>query len=456
LRARPKSYEGGFLVPCFLFLVFCLHLVFAFCIPFDIRYSAFGVRYSIRGLILPAKQPDMLIRKLAVPLINDKILLQAEHCYIATSEITEAGFDFIRSRVPPKCKIDLVTGLDGVTSPRVLHKILNHYEGRINLRIFSRNVLHANVYVFELPFRKGVAFTGSGSLTLEGLKDHEEVFWKVSDPKEIESLLSWFTGFFEFGSPLTESIITQYEKIYPELRTQQGMARIKKRAALQLAGFSLETVKFRNQYFKKEHYDVLGADISKTDSAAIDGIRKAVVELAQTISEECGRIGLYQINGIAGGLISGEFAGSLNSVFVAFGRNSSGFNPGLLTFQLGISATHISVRLVVNADEEQLPDRLKLRDRLQEPDVRKNLHQIILNMGSGYYLEMAGNRKPTDYFKQEALLGEFLVQDQEMLLPMFIERVYNPGDTSINGDTISKTILNDLKALKKVAETFLP
>jgi hypothetical protein len=440
-------------------------MLLAFVFPFDIGhslpaplcndgkqgYSLFVIHYSLFiCLILPPKLSDMLIRKLAVPLINDKILQQAEHCYIATSEISEAGFEFIRSRIPPKCAIDLVTGLDGVTSPRVLQRILNHYEGRINLRVFTRNVLNANVYVFDLPFRKGVAFTGSGSLTLEGLKDQEELFWKVSDPKEIESLLSWFTGFFEFGSPLTESIVTQYEMIYPALRIQQGTARSKKRAALAVAAFSLESVKFRNQYFKKEHYDALAAN---GDSALTDGIRKAVMDLALSISDEGGRLGLYLINEMAGGLVVGEVTG-LNSVFVAFGKNASGFNPGLLTFQFGISATHVSVRLVVNTDLEQLQNRLKLRDRLQEADVRKNLHQLILNIGSGFFLEMAGNRRPTEYFKQEALMGEFLLQDPEMLLPMFIERVYNPGDSMINSDVIAKTIQNDLKTLKKFADIF--
>lgn len=395
----------------------------------------------------------MLVRKLAVPLINDKILQQAEHCYIATAEITEAGFEFIRSRIPPKCRIDLVTGLDGVTSPRVLQKIQNHYEGRINLRIFSRNVLHANVYVFELPFRKAIAFTGSGSLSLEGLKESEEVFWKLSDPKEIESLLSWFTGFYEFGLPLTENIIGQYEKIYPELRFQQGLARIRKRAALSLAGFSLEAVKFRTQYFKKEHYAALvSAGASETTVEAIDEIQKAVVGLAHSISDESGRIGLYQINDLAGGLIRRE-VGGLNSVLVSFGKNPSGFNPGLVTIQIGICATHVSVRLVINMDPEHLQDRLKLRDRLQEPDVRKNLHQLLNALGTGYFMEMGGNRKSTD-FKQEALLAEYLQQDPEMLLPIVVERVYNPGDSAINSDVIGKTILRDLKALKSVAEIF--
>ncbi|HEY8933902.1 MAG TPA: phospholipase D-like domain-containing protein, partial [Cyclobacteriaceae bacterium] len=133
----------------------------------------------------------MIIKKLAVPLINDKILQQAEHCYIATAGISEVAFDFIKNRLSPKCKIDIVTGLDSLTSPQVLRRIWRHYQDRITLRLYTRNTFHANVYIFDLPFRKAVAFTGSGELTMEGLKDHEEIFKKIIDPKEIEALLSW-------------------------------------------------------------------------------------------------------------------------------------------------------------------------------------------------------------------------------------------------------------------------
>ena len=54
----------------------------------------------------------MIIKKLAVPLINEKLLQQVEHASIATAAISEAGFDFIRSRMLTKCKMDIVIGLE--------------------------------------------------------------------------------------------------------------------------------------------------------------------------------------------------------------------------------------------------------------------------------------------------------------------------------------------------------
>src|ERR1041385_2186220 len=198
----------------------------------------------------------MIIKKLAVPFINDKLLQQVEYCYIATAAISEAGFDFIRSRIPTKTKMEIVTGLDAPTSPEVLRRIWRNYQGRITLNIYTRNVFHANVYIFDLPYRKSVAFVGSGHFTLEGIKDSEELFFKITDAKEIENLKSWFIGYYEFGEPLSEKLIEEYEWLYPTLKQRDTASRQEKKQFLSLttAGFSWDHVKQKHHYFKKEDY----------------------------------------------------------------------------------------------------------------------------------------------------------------------------------------------------------
>lgn len=400
----------------------------------------------------------MLIRKLAVPLVNEKILQQAEHCYIVTSAISEAGFEFLRSRIPPKCRMDVVTGLDGLTSPSVLKKVLSHYQGRIDLRIFTRNPLHANVYIFDLPFRKTVAFTGSGSLSLEGLKDHEEIFWKVTDGREVEAILSWFTGYFEFSVPLTSEIVMNYERIYPGLKIREFTARKEKREALAEAVLNLDSVKFRHQYFKRENYEALsGLSSDRTDADAHtlrEQTRSAVQALADAIKSDSRALGLYQLDQMAGGLSLVD-SSKVRSVFAAFGKNASGFNPGLTTFQFGVTATHFSVRLVINIDDEHLNERLEIRDRLSDPNYKKHLFQSMAALGSGYFLEVGGTRRPLDFYKQETQLAEAISGDPEMILPFFVERVFNPGDNAIITDQIAKTLLSEFSVLLKLAEQLL-
>jgi len=196
----------------------------------------------------------MIIKKLAVPFINDKLLQQAEHCYIATAAISEAGFDFIRSRIPTKSKMEIVTGLDVPTSPEVLRRIWRNYQGRITLNIYTKNFFHANVYIFDLPFRKAVAFIGSGHFTLEGIKDGEELFYKITDAKEIENLKSWFVGYYEFGEPLSEALIQEYEYLYPTLKQRDIVSRQEKKQFIELTatGFNWDQIKFKNQFLRRK------------------------------------------------------------------------------------------------------------------------------------------------------------------------------------------------------------
>jgi hypothetical protein len=399
----------------------------------------------------------MLIKKIAVPLINDKILQQAEHCYIVTSSITDAGFDFIRSRIPPKCKIDMVTGLDEPTSPAVLHRMLNNYQGRINLHIYTRNVLHGNVYIFDLPFRKSVAFVGSGGLSLNGLKDQEEIFWKVSDPKEIESLLSWFTGYFEFGEPLTENLIRQYEAVYPEIKRNDVEARKFKRDAIAQAALNLDLIKFKNQFFKKEDFEMLSGLNCTVQSKEIQDVRQGIIsklqKLVEDTSVELNRVGLYLLNPATGGYSEVALYGrQVNCVFASFGKNPSGFNPGPAVMQFGITATHIALRLCVNGDNESHQMRLKFRDRMQEPEFRQKFFNEMTALGGGYYIEVGANRKPVDFFKQEQILLEFLHNDLEMFFPVLIEKTFAPGDAQVSSGLAAKTTVNEFIRLRAIYE----
>lgn len=156
----------------------------------------------------------MLVKKLLARFINDKVLQNAEHCYVTTDVISLAALDLFMGKIGIRCKVDIVTGLDSRTSPDVLRKILTSYPERIRLRIYTKNVIHAKVFAFDLPYRKRLAFIGSGNFTMEGLSENEELSWQLSTEKEVEELKRWFSQYFEYSVSLTPEIITAYEPIY--------------------------------------------------------------------------------------------------------------------------------------------------------------------------------------------------------------------------------------------------
>ncbi len=176
----------------------------------------------------------MLVKKLIARFINDKVLQNAEHCYIATAAISEDGFDLLMGRLSKKCHVDIVTGLDLPTDPNVLWRILREYSDRVTLRIYTRNFFHPGVYVFDMPYRKRLAFIGSSHFTLSGFKDNEELSYQVDTEKTVEEIKSWYTGYVEDSLDLTEKIVQEYELIFPLIKERENTSREEKKKFIEL------------------------------------------------------------------------------------------------------------------------------------------------------------------------------------------------------------------------------
>jgi hypothetical protein len=394
----------------------------------------------------------MLIRKPAVPLINEKLLSQAVHCYIVTAGISDAGFEFVRSRIPPKCKIDLITGLDNPSSPQVLHKVLRHYQERITVKIYTRNVLHANMLMIELPYRKSVAFVGSGTLSLEGLKDYEELFWKVSDPKEIESLLSWFTGYYEFGSPLTEELIQEYEAVYPEIRRREIMSREEKDVALSAAGIRWDVIRFGTQLFTKEDFHVLSPVNWSVSNEQLRNGRNVVLDklraLRDSLTPSLATHKLFPIHEGAGGLSIAEIHDHedhrIKELCIGFSSNPNGIVADGVRMEAGLAITHFFVRIrkSVRDPEVTVPDLAG--------EVRAELFSAVSKAGSGHYFSLAGVRRPAESFSQANALWDFTQADRTFSDLLF-EKRWTPGDLALAAVNIDATVISAFKNLLPVA-----
>jgi len=407
----------------------------------------------------------MIIKKLAVPLINDKILQQAEHCYIATAGISEVAFDFIKNRLSPKCKIDIVTGLDSLTSPQVLRRIWRHYQDRITLRLYTRNTFHANVYIFDLPFRKAVAFTGSGEFTMEGLKDHEEIFKKIIDPKEIEALLSWYTSYYEFGETLTENMIQEYELIYPALKQREIASRAEKKLFTELttAGFNWDYFKFKNQYFKKEDYLVFGNAKVTLQTDAVHAERLAVknkfLQLHESLQKYISGLKLQENTNaeaiVSSSDISYHTANKIQSMWLAYGRRAAELKKysddalfaNFMSMQVIILPKNVGFWLVPGKAGTGKKDREFFQRQMLDAAYRATFFRLLSSLGAGYWIEIVGERKPVESFQNEEVLWEFTKADQWPYFDFIIGKNYSPGDVEISNDNITSTITKEFDKL---------
>jgi hypothetical protein len=405
----------------------------------------------------------MIVKKLAVPLINGKILQQAEHCYIATAAISEDGFDFINSRLPPKCKMDIVTGLDEPTSPNVLRRIWRNYQGRVTLNIYTRNVLHANVYIFDLPYRQSVAFVGSGTFSLEGIKDHEEIFFRISDQKEIESLKSWFTGYFEFAEPISETLIQEYNILYPDwrLRLTRTADEKKQFIALNTSGFNWDAIKFKTLYFKKEDYLAFTNTKAPFDTPELLAERTAVqtklLQLHETLKKHAATLKLYADESQpAGSLNPAAHEGQkLRSLALTYGRNERGREavaPGtavadVMHIETGITQSTVYVRLSPGKAGGGREDRLYVEKQMHYPEYRTILFQLLKDLGAEYILEVAGEKRAANSFANEDALWQYTKMDLWQHYPFTITKNFAPADPAINNDNIVNTLSRELDRL---------
>ena len=410
----------------------------------------------------------MIIKKLAVPFINEKLLQQVEHCYIATAAISEAGFDFIRTRIPTKTKMEIITGLEMPTSPTVLQRIWRNYQGRITLNIYTRNDFHANVYIFDLPYRKSVAFVGSGHFTIEGIKDSEELFYKISDAKEIENLKSWFIGYYEFAQPLTEALIAEYEWRYPAMKQRAYASRLEKKEflALTTAGFSWDHIKFKQQYFKKEDYLAFSSSKAPFNTPELYAVRVSVqnkfISLHELIKDDLRKLGLQAASDPDSIVSSADPAHhtdrQLRSMWLAYGRSTTELKKSdegttladLTHVQIILNQKDMGIYLVVGRPRKGKVDREYFKSSMNDVEYRKQMFDLLIGLGAGYWIEVACERKNTDTFPTEEILWEFTKADQWIYFDFIIGRNYTPDAIEISNENIAPSIVKELDKLSLV------
>jgi hypothetical protein len=409
----------------------------------------------------------MIVKKLAVPFINEKLLQQAQHCYIATAAISEAGFDFVRTRMPLTCKIEMVTGLDTLTSPQVLRRVWRNYQDRMMLNIYTKNTFHANVYIFDLPFRKAVAFVGSGTFSLEGIKDHEEIFYKITDPKEIEGLKSWFTGYFEFGMPVTEDLIAEYELLYPAMKQREIASRQDKQRliALTASGFHWDSIKFKNQFFKKEDYLILANANTSLNTDAIQAerlkVQQKLLQLHELIKDQVCSLKFNESADASFVMSSVDVSQhsdhKINSLWVAYGKSEPelqrrGTTETLLDFlnvRISIRQNDITVALVSDQKTGKTV-REYFQDKMQDASYRNTFFKTLAALDPGCWIEVAGERKTVVSLQTEDAVWEFIKADDWRYFALLIEKNYYAGDNAISLEQISSTLTRTFAKLVQV------
>jgi len=404
----------------------------------------------------------MIIKKLLAPFVNNKILKEAEHCYIASAAISEPAFDLLMSNLPRHCNVDIVTGLDLPTHPNVLWKVLKKYPGRVTLRIFTRNFFHSNLYIFDLPFRKRVAFVGSGSLTLGGLKDYEELSYKIDVERNVEDLKAWFRSYFDFGHDLSEAIIKEYEILYPSIAARDSAMKedMKQLTDVITGRFSLTGINFSKQYFKGEDYATLDNSKASLNTQIVHHervmVQNKLLELHEQLKSYLHKLKLHEHDD------SDQIVSSLDPVFhyehkvkvigLAYGRSKKELDgykaklTDLINVQLLLGPQEFGICLSLGKPNSGTEDREYFRKEMNNEEYRKKFYDLLKALGKDYWIEVAGEKKQADSFEDEPVLWNYTNTDA-LQYNFIIGRYFAANDPEIAADNIIASIQKEIDKL---------
>lgn len=404
----------------------------------------------------------MIVKKLSARFVNDKILANAEKAYFAAATISEPGFEFIISRLPKTCSIEIVIGLDLPTNPKVLWRILNDYKNRVTTKVFMKNFFHPKVYAFDLPSNKRIAYIGSGNFTLGGFKDNEELSYQISDYAEVEEIKSWFHNYFYEGVPLTEKIVTEYETIYPSLKEREAASRNDKKQFTDLVtgSFNWNNIDFSGQYFQKEDYFTFENNLVNRNDPEVRSKRVRVQNKLLDINDSLAaylrkkRIyAHYDSNHIVSSLDPlYHHEHKVRGMWLAYGRpvgeldQYNAKHMDLIRLQVIIRHYDFGIWLMPGKQNSGIEDRQFFKNQMKQVDYREKYFKLIRDLADPYWIEIAGEKRPVNSFENSEKLWEFTNLD-DLQYYFTIGKTYSPGDNEISSASIVSTITSEFDKL---------
>lgn len=407
----------------------------------------------------------MIVKKLLAAFVNGKVLQQAEHCYVASAAISEPGFQMLMGRLSKKCKVDIVTGLDLPTNPAVLRKILEEHKDQVTLRVYAKNFFHPKVYAFDLPYRKRIAFIGSGNFTTGGFQKNEELSYQIDSEKEVEEIKSWFGKYFDDSLELTEQIIKEYELLYTLMKERESSTRQEKKQFIDLVtgNFNWDNVDFTNQYFERSDYQTFDNSKANLDTTVIRSERVAVrakfQDLHEMLESKLERLGLnahYDAEHIVSSIeLINHHDHRIKAMWLAYGRGKNEmkrYSPeakhmDFIRLQIIIHLQDVGIWLMPGKQGGSKEDREFFRSQMRNPKYRKDFFTLLTNLGEQYWIEIAGDRKAVNAFTDENELWEFTRSDDWLNYYFTIGRSYLPDVSEISKEGIIATIETEFQRL---------
>ena len=79
---------------------------------------------------------------------------------------------------------------------------------KMEVRVYTKERLHAKAYIFEIDDSdvQAIGIVGSSNLSISGISEHSELNLKTRDPRDVTSLLIWFEDHWKDSVPFTNKM----------------------------------------------------------------------------------------------------------------------------------------------------------------------------------------------------------------------------------------------------------
>jgi hypothetical protein len=269
--------------------------------------------------------------------------------------------------------------------------------------------------------------------------------------------MSWFTGYYEFGAQLTDMMIQEYELLYPAMKYREITSRQEKQQlmALTASGFNWDSIKFKNQFFKREDYQPFLTSSAAHDNASLRlgriEVQNKLTQLQEMLKAQMDSFKL-EIDRTSTGLVSSiepkeHPDQKIRSMWISYQKNNPRLSADFIALQVGITQLNINVRLRVLGFGSKQKERDYFNDQMESEPYRAVLFANLNALGAGYMMEVAGVKRSVDSLLNEAAMSDFIRSDYAMHFGIIIEKTYYPGDPAVSNDKIVSTILGEFMKL---------
>lgn len=242
---------------------------------------------------------------------------------------------------------------------------------------------------------------------------------------------------------------------------------------LTTGGFNWDSIRFKNQYFKKEDFLTFANNKAPLKTPEIHDERVSVqnklLQLHESIKNQLSRWKLYEdyaSQNITNSLDPLDYPDhKIPALWLAYGRSKTellSYHPDarfsdFIRMVILVTQKEVALWLIPGQENAGKLDREYFGQKMHEPEYRKIFFQLLIGLNpdtvnsatplKGYWIQIAGEKKPVYTFQNEDSLWEFTKYDEWKHYGFQIGKNFLPGDPEISNEHIASTISREFDKL---------